>query len=153
MKEKTFKLDIFSLLKDLNSLKAGDIYTKLSDDEKKGFFPLVVMRWMSCTSDERQILLLNEFVNKSVFPLAKHPHLMMRLLQAAATKAPTRYNWISVKSKKKHSMSKQVVKEYFEMSSREVDMLNPFPPADEIIEMAEELGYQKDEITKLKKEL
>ena len=148
----TYKLDIFALLSAIDSPKSKDIYSNLTDDEKKGFAPLIVMRWMSGTSDERQIILLNEFVNQYVFSLAKHPHLLMRLLQVASSKTNKRYQWIGIKSSKKNKLSQKVVQEYFEMSAREVNLLNPFPPESEIMQMAEELGWQKEEITALKKE-
>jgi hypothetical protein len=149
---KKFSLDIFDLLGKLNSRGSGDIYAKLSDDEKKGFAPLIVMRWMSGTSDERQIMLLNEFVNPYVFALAKHPHLLMKLLQVASSKTPKRYQWLGIKSKKKNVLAMAVVQEYFEMSAREVKLLNPFPTEAEVLAMAEELGWQKDDMAKLKKE-
>jgi hypothetical protein len=148
----THKLDIFDLLSRINSAKSGDIYSTLSDDEKKGFNPLVVMRWLSGTSDERQIILLNEFVNKYVFTLAKHPQLLMQLMQVASSKTSKRYQWIGVKSNKKNTNSRKVVQEYFEMSSREVNLVNPFPCEAEIMQMAEELGWQKEELAALKKE-
>lgn len=153
MKERTFKLDIFELLKRLNSPQQGDLYKNLTDEEKKGFSALIVMRWMSCTSDTQQIMLLNEFMNKGMFSLSKHPHLQMRLLQACSSKRNNHYQWLGVKGKKKASLTRDVVGRYFDMSSREVAKLNPFPPADEIMAMAEELGLQKDEMTTLKKEL
>src|SRR5271157_4210483 len=147
-----FKLDIFDLLGKLNNPKSGDIYSKLTEEEKKGFAPIVVMRWMSGTSDERQIMLLNEFVNPYVFALGKHPHLLMLLLQVASSKTNKRYSWLGIKSKRKNIESMKVVGEYFDMSDREVSTLNPFPPEAEVMQMAEELGWQKDELTKLKKE-
>lgn len=148
-----YKLDIFELLNKLNSAKSGDIYAQLSEDERKGFAPLVVMRWMSGTSDERQIMLLNEFVNPAVFSLGKHPHLLMQLLQVASSKTPKRYNWLSVKSKKKNVEAMKVVAEFFDMSSREVRLLDPFPSDEEVLGMADALGWQKDDIKKLEKEL
>ena len=150
---KKFTLDIFDLLGRLNSSKSGDIYAGLSDEERKGFAPLVVMRWMSGTSDERQIMLLNEFVNPSVFALGKHPHLLMQLLQVASSKTNKRYSWLGIKSKKKNVEAMRIVGEYFNMSQREVRLLNPFPDANEIMKMAEELGIQKDDLKKLEKEL
>jgi|SRR5579859_886848 len=148
-----FKLDIFELLGKLNSPHSGDIYSKLTEEEKKGFAPLVVMRWLSGTSDKRQIMMLNEFVNPYIFALGKHPHLLMQLLQVASSKTGGRNNWLGIKSKKKNVEALKVVGEYFEMSEREARTLNPFPSDQEIFEMAEELGWQKDELTKLKKEL
>lgn len=152
-KERTFKLDIFSLLGSIDSSRSGDVYAGLSDDERKGFAPLVVMRWMTGTSDERQIMMLNEFVNPYVFPLAKHPHLLMHSLQVASSKRPKRYAWLGVKGGKKSTLANKAIAEYFDYSAREVNLLNPRPSNAEILQMAEELGWQKDEMTKLKKEL
>ncbi len=147
-----YKLDIFELLGKLNNPKSGDIYSTLTEEEKKGFAPIVVLRWMSGTSDERQIMLLNEFVNPYVFALGKHPHLLMLLLQVASSKTNKRYYWQGIKGKQKNVEASRVVAEYFDMSEREVKTLNPFPPEAEVMQMAESLGWQKEEITKLKKE-
>jgi hypothetical protein len=148
----SYKLDIFDLLGKLNNPKSGDIYSKLSDEEKKGFAPLVVMRWMSGTSDEQQIMLINEFANPSIFALGKHPHLLMQLLQASSSKTNKRYQWLGIKSKKKNVEALRAVQEYYCMSIRETKGLNPFPSQDEVLRMAESLGWQKEEITKLQKE-
>lgn len=148
-----FKLDIFGLLGKIDKASSGDIYANLTDDEKKGFAPLVVMRWMSGTSDERQIMMLNTFANPLIFSLAKHPHLLMQVLQTCSSKTFKRYQWIGIKGNKKNTQSLKVVGEYFEMSEREVKLLDPFPQNIEILQMAEELGYDKDEIKKLEKEL
>jgi hypothetical protein len=150
--KKCFSLDIFKLLNDIDNPKSGDLYTTMSDDERKGFAPLVVMRWMSGTSDERQIILLNEFVNPYVFSLGKHPHLLMQLLQTASSKTSKRYVWLGIKSKKKLVEAYRVIQEYFELSTREAKTYS-LPPVEELIKMAEELGWQKDEIAKLQKEL
>ena len=48
----SFKLDIFKLLSTIDS-SSSNIYASLSDEERKGFAPLVVMRWMTGTSDSR----------------------------------------------------------------------------------------------------
>lgn len=148
-----FKLDIFGLLGKIDKSSSGDIYANLTDDEKKGFAPLVVMRWMSGTSDERQIMMLNSFANPLIFNLGKHPHLLMRVLQACSSKSFKRYQWLGVKGNKKNSESLKVVGDYFGMSQREVKLLNPFPLDSEVLQMAEELGYDKDAIKKLEKEL
>jgi hypothetical protein len=146
-----YKLDIFGLLSNIDSPRSGDIYDKLTEDERKGFAPLVVMRWMSGTSDERQIMMLNEFVNPSVFTLSDHPHLLMQLLQVASSKKPKRYAWLGVKSNKKSVECVEVIKQYFGISEREAKTYS-LPPQEEILQMAEELGWDKDRIAKLKKE-
>lgn len=147
-----FKLDIFRLLSDIDR---GDytLYRSLTEEERKGFAPLVVMRWMSGTSDESQIMALNQFANRFTFPLGKHPELLMQVLSACSSKKQRRYNWIGVKGGKKKSLATDVVQEYFDYSSQEMRKLDEFPPASEIMEMAESLGWQKEDIAKLKKEL
>jgi len=148
----SYKLDIFKVLGDLSQ---GDhmTYRKLTDDEKKGFSSLVIMRWMSGTKDPSQIMALNAFANKAIFPLAKHPELLAMLLASCSTKTQRRYQWIGIKSGKKKNLSRQVVQDYFDYSSLEMRKITVLPDAEEIIEMAEALGWQKDEMTKLKKEL
>jgi hypothetical protein len=147
-----YKLDIFDLLNRLNSSKSADIYAELSEEERKGFAPLVAMRWMTGTSDERQIMMLNEFVNPYIFSLGKHPHLLMQCLQASSSKVNRRYAWYAIKTSKKSALTVRVIQEYFGISSREAETYL-IPPADELLQMAEELGWEKDVLKKLEKEL
>lgn len=146
----TFKLDIFELLGRLDS-DSADIFSTLDDEQKKAFAPLVVARWMSGTSDEYQIIKLNEFVNPYVFSLGDHKHLLMRLLQSASTNRKKHYRWIPLKGSKKDSKRVKVISDYFQISSREAKNYN-VPPY-EIVSYAEDLGWQKSEISDLKKEL
>ena len=143
------KLDIFKLLGSLNSNTSRDIFEDLSVEERRGFAPLVVMRWMSGTSDERQIMLLNEFANPNIFALAKHPQLLMQLLHASSTKSGRRNQWLGIKGVKKQGESLKVLCEYFDISVREAKLLI-MPAIDELLEMAGELGWQPEDIKKLK---
>lgn len=149
--ERKFKIDIFQLL---GSIDKGDysLWSKLSEDERKGFSALVVMRWMSGTSDERQIIALNTFANKATFSLSKHPELQLKLLAACSSKRPRRYYWLGIKAGKKKNENLRVIQEYFGVSAREARMYNALS-SDELLRMAEELGWQKDEMSKLQKEL
>ena len=155
MAEKNFKLDIFSVL---NSLNKGDkdVWTKLSEEEKKGFSAFIIARWMSGTSDPLTILLLNEFVNPYIFSLDKHPELLAKLLACCGNgQNNRRFSWVKDSSSKKKvgSMTLNVIKEYHCYSSREArECLSLFSKED-LLEMAESLGWQNDEIKKLKKEL
>lgn len=146
-----FSLDIFKLLSDLSS--KADAYAKLSDDEKKGFAPIVVQRWLSGTKDERQVIALNTFANPHVFSLGRHPHLIARLFQACNSKVARRYFWLGVKGKKKHALVDEVHKQHFQWSSNELRKQQLRMSEDEVLAAAEGLGWQKDELAKLKKEL
>ena len=148
---KDFKLDIFRLLEDIGS--KGDAYAKLSEEERKGFAPIVVQRWLTGVKDERQIIALNAFANKHVFALSKHPHLIARLFQACVSKVPRRYFWLGVKSKGKTPLRDAALKQYFGWSSNELRKQVQLPSREDVIEMAERLGWQKDELAKLRKEL
>ena len=70
MAEKKHKLDIFRVL-DHTSRKDQKFYRELTDDEQKAYMPLVAMRWMTGTTDARQIYFLNELVNPFVFTFTK----------------------------------------------------------------------------------
>jgi hypothetical protein len=57
-----------------------------------------------------------------------------------------------VKTSKKSPLTTRVIQEYFGISSREAETYL-IPPADELLQMAEELGWEKDVVKKLEKEL
>ena len=154
MATKKFALDIFSLLGRINNKNSGDIYFALTAEERKGFAPLVVMQWLSGSNDEQQILKLNDNVNKYVFSLGKHPHLLMKLLQTASLGRQVRATWIPTKTtSKKNTLRDQVLAEYFDYSAAEIAALIVLPSSEEIVLMAEELGWQNEDVKKLKKEL
>lgn len=75
----------------------------------------------------------------------------MQLLQVASSKKSKRYAWLGVKSQKKSVECLEVIKQYFGLSEREAKTYS-FPPQEELMQMAEELGWDKDKIAKLKKE-
>lgn len=151
---KEYKLDIFWLFGELNKGRL-DIWDSLTDEQRKGFSPLIVMQWMSGCNDYNQIYLLEQLVNPMVFPLAKHPKLLMMLLAVANTHKQRRYYWITMKSSKegKKKKSLEVLKEYYGYSTREATINLPLVSNEKLLEIANDLGWQKDEINILKKEL
>ena len=152
--ESKFKLDIFWLLKELDR-PYYNIWESLTEDQQKGFAPVVVMRWLAGTSSEEALLKLNDRANGKIFQLGKHPELLMKLLHSSCIPRTGRRQWLAASSakKKRASIISSVVEQYLDMSPREVNLLNPFPDADEVIRMAEEIGLPEDEFKKLKKEL
>ena len=146
-------LDIFQLLGEIDKKNYG-LWDSLTEDQKKEFSALVTMRWMAGTTDERQIILLNEVVNVSVFNLPKHEELMMKLLTVCSSGSKKRYSWINYKlsgAKKKKAV--ELIAEHYQMSLKDAeDTVKLFTP-DEIIELGEDMGLQKDELKLLKKEV
>ena len=148
-----YKVDIFDILNRL-SIGEQDIWSSLSEEEQKAISPLIVMRWLSGTSSKRQIVYLNTLVNHLVFSLSKHPDLLFKLMTCCTEKHPARYQWLGQKkSGPSKKLSVQVLQNYYGYSSREATKVLPLLNRDDIIRIAENLGWEKEELTKLKKEL
>lgn len=148
-------LDVFELLGKLDR-KDYEIWDALTDEQKKEFSPLVVMRWMAGCSDPVQIIFLNEIVNTSVFQLGDHKELLMKLLAVCSNGKSKRYSWINYKVSSGTKKSKKVndlIAAHYHMSLKEADEARKLFSDAEIIELAEMHGLQKEEINEIKKEL
>jgi hypothetical protein len=108
---KEFALDIFNLLGQIDK-KDSSFYSKLSDEQKKGYAPLIAMRWMSGTPDTRQIIFLNELVNQFVFNIGDHKELLYKLQCASSSGVSRRYAWLPAKNGAKKQKGLDVVMEY-----------------------------------------
>lgn len=126
-------------------------YDRLSDDGKKAAAPFVIMRWLSGTSDPAQIVRLNTFVNPYAFALGQEKALLFKLLAAATTHKPKRYYWLKGPGVTSNKLSLEVVKQYYGWSTREAQLQSFEAP--DLVTMAEELGWDADQLKKLKKEL
>ena len=147
-------LDIFQLLGEVDK-KKYDIWDKLTDEQKKEFSALITMRWMAGTTDARQIIFLNEIVNLAVFSLPEHKQFLLELLTVCSSGSSKRYSWVNYKltagSKKKIAV--QLVADHYNLSLKEAeDSVLNFSP-EELMELAEIQGFQKEDLKNLKKEL
>jgi len=148
------KLDIFEVLNAINA-KDVEYYDRLTVEEAKTIQPLVLMRWLSGTSDEQQIMLLNEFANPAVFPLAKHKKLLWQLLTVCNTGTRKRYQW--PKDPGKRTVTKPIatglVQRKYGYNSRHAQDAVALLSDDAIYDMAFDEGMSGEDMTKLKKEL
>lgn len=145
-------LDIFALFEKIN---AGDhnFYDALTPEQKKEFSALIFMRWLSGTGDSSQIVMLNNFVNEYVFNLSKHPALLSKLLVVSTPRRPKRYQWIKANAKVvKCDERCKIMNARYGLSTREARQMLELLKTEDYLEIAAELGYQKDEIEKLRKE-
>lgn len=147
-------LDIFALLPQLDQ-KNRQIWDTLTDQQKKEFSALVTMRWMCGTTDVTQLMLLNEVVNTKVFALGHKPELLIKLLAACGSGRPKRYSWIKYKvaGGKKTKRSIQLIIDHYGMSAAEAEESRLLFSDEELLELAQEQGLQRDELNELKKEL
>lgn len=145
------KLDIFELLSKIDS-KNITYYDNLDEDVKKTFAPVVVMRWAS-SAGGMQTLLLNECVNTTVFKFYDHPSLMYKLMVAASDGKKRRHEWIKKKGKdKSKSFSVDTIAKYYNCPKRDARFYVNRLEQDTVLEMAEALGYDSEEIKKIKAE-
>lgn len=146
-------LDLFALLNNI-SKKDVEAFDRLTEQELREFQPYVIMRWLTGTESARQVFYLNTLANPFVWTLPKHKKLLYYLLTTCTSGKPQRYQWIKAqaKSSPRRPTSVNVVKQYCGYSSAHaVDALNVLTVND-IIEYATDLGYQKEDIAKIKKE-
>jgi len=147
------KLNVFEVLKHIN-MKDVEYYTTLTEEQQQEFVPVVVQRWLSGTTDARQIVFLNEFLNSYVFTLQNHPKLLYQLMTVCSSGGRQRNNWLVSNSKvQTYKQSIQVISEYQQISTVEAEDVIDLFTTTQILEMAELLGYQPVEIKKLTDEL
>lgn len=82
--KKSYKLDLKVVL---NALDRSDrnFYNNLSEEERKAYHPLVIMRYMSSLTDQSSqnlyaVMATNDLVNIGFWALSKHPELQHQLL-------------------------------------------------------------------------
>lgn len=151
MESKTYKLDIFEVL---NKISNSDIkyWNSLEEEQQKAFVPLVIMRWLS-SNTPYEIIFLNTILNRYVFELGKHKGLLYNLM-SICTIPNSKYTWIKRGAKDvKFPKSTKILAEYLNYSIRETKDILQFYTNDDIIEICNEMGFQKDTISDLKKEL
>lgn len=145
------KLDIFETLKAIDN-KQYDYYSKLPDDLKKQFNSYMLLRWSYGTNEDRHLIDINDLVNRFCFNFYYHPELVYLLLTSASNGSTKHYKWKGVKKKKSFPMRTQVIQQVYNYSEREANMYVNYYTKDEFVELAEKLGWEKEEINKLKKE-
>ncbi len=147
------KLEIFRVLGELDK-KNIKFFDSLSEEEKKAFQPLVVSRWLSGTSSKQQLFLLNEIVNQYVFALCNHKALLYKLMIICTTGRLQRYAWNKQLSKgSSHPFTIKAIQQYFGYSSKDAEKVINLLSNDDISLMAEESGWQDEDLNKLRKEL
>lgn len=145
--------EAFDLFAFLGTLSKRDLtaYDKLSDEAKKAAAPFVVQRWLTGTSDAAQIVRVNTFVNPYTFSLGQDKTLLFKLLAAAATGKTSRYSWLKGPGSKNEKLRLEAIKQYYGISTREA--ASYAIDSSSILEMAAELGWDDEELKKLKAEV
>lgn len=148
-------IDLFPSLKELGGNRNYLWYDNLSDEDKKTAHPFVIGRWLTGTHDANHIVRHNAMVNKYMFSLGNEKPLLFKLLAVASTGSTSRYQWIKAPASVGTSSSykAKAVSEYYEVSLKDANLYLTQHSNDDIIMMAEELGWSKDDLATLKKEI
>ena len=128
-----------------------DWFDSLSAEGQKAAAPFVIMRWLSGTSDPAQIIRLNTVANPYMFAGSADKSALFKLLAVSTTGKTGRYSWLKGPGTKAKKLSLECIKQYYDCSTREATSYVVSP--DDLVEMAEAMGWDKDEVAKLKKEV
>lgn len=144
--------DLFAFLGQLNKRNL-EAYDQLTDEGKKAAHPLVIMRWLTGTSDQAQIIRLNEFANRYVFSLGNEKPLLFKLLAASCTGKTNRTQWIKGPGGTSTRLSLEAIKAKYGCSTREAEHYIGLLDAADVLQYAEDAGFDKDQLKKLQTEL
>lgn len=89
--KKKYALDIWATLRALDRKDYGYL-DRLTPEERKGFVPRTVLRWMGATErlEEFHIVSVNEIANLNFDDLYYYPDLQYRMLAASGSGSPQR---------------------------------------------------------------
>lgn len=141
------KNDIFNIL---SKIDVGDI--SAYDSIEKEFSPFMAMKWMASCKDPQRILATNQLLNLCVFNLHREKKLLYFLACCISDGERKRYNWIK-RYKNVDTTKANLISEFFSITEKEAKTGLWKYATEDYLEMAQELGYNNDEIKKIKKKI
>jgi len=147
------KLNIFSIL---NGISQGDmnLVDELSPEELKELSPYVLQMWIKGADSnlDARMVLTNDFVNKYIFSLADHKKLLYKLLCVANGYGDNPYYSFKKKTQQTTSNLIKLLMDYYKVNQQHAQDSLQLLSIDDILEIAESLGYEKKDIKQLKEE-
>lgn len=150
---KQYKLDMFKVVLPALDRRDRDFYANLTDDEKKGYSALVLMRAMSFLGDqspkvEFETIAVNDLVNIGFWGLSKHPELQHKLLCIAGLGTKQYHPWIAAKGKESKTkvVDAFLMELYPSMNKDELALLRDRHDAKSIKSLAQDAGKSDSEI-------
>lgn len=145
--------DAFDLFAFLSKLNHRDLtaFSKLTEEGQKAASPVVIGRWLAGTTDPLQLVRLNEVANRYIFSLGQDKALLFSLLAASCSGNVNRCYWQKSPGAKSERLRIKVICETLECTSREAATY--VLPSETVVQWAEELGWNDDELKKLRAEV
>jgi len=145
----TAKLDIKRELKAVD-LKNYDFYDNLTDEEKKGFSPYLLMRYISNVQGDRDtqewfVEMTNELVNKNHWELSKnHKPLLWKLFAGIGTGATAYHPYLAASKKEKANKIEKLLCEIYPAKKMdEIKLLASMIDKKDIEELFDKMGFDK----------
>jgi hypothetical protein len=153
-KAKSYALDIFQVLDRINH-NDFEYFQSLNIEQQKSIQPYVLMKWMLGTKQTKVIYRLNNRVNRFVFSLGNnHKELVFKLLCSVTDGRSQRYTWAKVQKKSVSAPNCiKLIQEFWGYNATHAKDAFPLLSDETILDIAQYLGKQSDELTKIKAEL
>jgi len=149
-----YKLDIFDTLRAIDR-KDMLFFDQLSDDQKKGFQPLVVMRWLSAIKNpnyaDYYIYAVNERVNLNFFDITD-PSMHYKAMVTCGLGVAQSHEWIPMPKRvvvKSDVLDDVILQKYPLANDQEIDLILSKLNSETFQTFVEELGYQDSEVKDL----
>ena len=148
-KKATRKLDIKQILSSVDR-RDYNFYDNLSDDEKKEFFPFILMRYTSNVQGDREIQewfieRTNELVNKNFWVLSKeHKPLLWKLYAATGVGSIVFHPYLALgKKEKAFKIEKLLCELYPAMKMDDIRVKASLMTKEDIEELFDKMGFDK----------
>ena len=149
------KLSLDAVLQALDNRDFG-FYERLTDEERKGYSPFLLMRYMSSLSPQSPmqsyaVLATNDLVNLGFFSLGKHPELQHKLMCLAGTGRKQYRPYVGAKNAKSKT---KVVDEFLQglypsINTEELALLKRQLDKESLRQLGKDAGLSDSELKEL----
>ncbi len=156
--KKQHKLDLSQVLYNLDTRNKA-FYSNLSDEEKKGYTPLILMRFMSSAPNqgglhEYHLEAVNEIVNRDFWSLSKHPELQHKLLSICGVGKKQFHSWIPNSKKQTKTKLFDFLKKVLpDANDDEIALYLKINSLDDFKSLLKEYGLQDKEMKEILEQL
>jgi hypothetical protein len=150
-KGKKYKYDLFTVLGKLYT-KNSEFFDQYDEETQKAIQPFLLQRWLASYNNGRQIVYLNELVNPFTFALYKHKKLLVQLLTVCTDGTIHKSSYLAAPKKTSATESISVLQQMYGFSVKQANESLKCLTEQQILDYAEQLGYQKEQLAKIRKE-
>lgn len=150
-KSKTYKYDLFAVLGHINN-KDSEFFDRYDEATQNAVQPFLLQRWLASLNSRQRIIFINELVNPFAFALYKHKKLLIQLLTVCTDGSSKHAKFLAAPKKTSHNESTSVLQRLYGFSRKQADDALKCLTEQQVLDYAEQLGYQKEQLAKIRKE-